>query len=332
MRQSRLSGRSPAKSPRAAVRNPRDRDREIKQIEEEYPDLVSADIAIGDSTKRYTVGDPLRLTTIQHRDPSKMSLIERLRVLKRQAITDCDFDRSSAIQRYIELKVVTDIDGAIVKAKAWLKEGVAAAIANYESNIDDIEAENSDKKIRIRTDCANIFGDMRERHISELEVIYMEQEIALEREGNRIPSEYRGMKRQAQKLAHVDETEAAKEINANAEQVRQAIVLARQKEVQESYARIVDQTIRRQQEELEGLQANLASLLTECDRGLEIELANQRKKVAVYLKHSLVVAIQSSCDWVERVEARSRIVNELTQYFTKLMKDMKKEELLNASD
>ena len=331
----RTPARSPSRSPRTPIKkaSPRTRDREIRRLEEEYPELISPDIQTLRETcrpgKESTVGDPLRLMAIQHRDPNKMSLIEKLRVLKRQAITDCDFDKSNAIQKYIELKVITDIDGVIEKAKVWLQEGIETAIENYDSNVDDIQAEAADKKIRIRTDCANMFQEMRGRHINELEVIYMEQEIAVEREENRLPSEYRGMKRMAQKLAHVDETEAAKEVNANAEEVRRAIIEARQEEIKKGYEKVVDQTIKKQQEELEGLQVSLASLLNECDRGLALDLENQKRKVAVYIRHSQSVAVQSSCDWVERVEARTRISSELNQFVKNLLKEMKREDLLS---
>ena len=124
--------------------------------------------------------------------------------------------------------------------------------------------------------------------------------------------------------------EAAKEVNANAEEVRRAIIEARQEEIKKGYEKVVDQTIRKQQEELEGLQVSLASLLNECDRGLALDLENQKRKVAVYIRHSQSVAIQSSCDWVERVEARTRISSELNQFVKHLLKEMKREDLLSG--
>ena len=339
---SRSPARSPKASPKTSPRgakspaSPAAREKEIQKLESEYPELADPDILglrkTRKPTKESTVGDPQRLTTMEWRDPDRMTLIEKLRILKRQAITDCDFDKSNAIQRYIDLKVIVDIDGVIAKAKAWLQEGIEAAVENYNANVEDINAEASDKKIRIRGDCDNIFQNMQKRHVDELTEIYMDQEIAVKREVERLPADYRGMTRQAQKLASQDDTESAKAMHAKAEEIRCQQVQARQEKMKERYDKIADQTIKKQEGELELVQSSLANLLNECDRNLEADLREQRRKLAVYVKHSLIVAIQSSCDWLEMIEARTRVSTELTQFVKKLMKDMNKEDLLTTTD
>ena len=338
------TARSPTRSPRSprspkSVRSPQSpasRAKEIRKLEEQYPDLASPDISNLRETlkpsKESTVGDPARLMTMDFRDPDRMSHIEKLRILKRDAIAKCDFDRSNAIQRYIDLKIIVDIDGVIDKAKEWLTEGIEAAIENYDANVEDINAEASDKRIRIRSDCDDVFRSVQERHVEDLTNLYMAQEVALESENSRLPADFRGMTRQAQKLASLDDTEGAKAIHAQAEKIRVEQVEKRKQEVKDRCERIAEHMTSKQEHELKIVQTSLSNLLNECDRNLEESLKEQKRKVAVYIKHSLNVAIQSSCDWLEKVEARTRVSTELTKHVKELMKKMNREELLNVSD
>lgn len=319
---SRISNKTAPQSPRVK------KEVTAADIESKYPDLLNPDIS-----EYYSSHMNKRLDGTARKSPVKprkdMKMTDKLRILKQIAISNCDYDKSDAIQKYIELKMVDNTSEVVGKASEWISEVLEDALKRYTGNVTIITDDATDKKLRIRSGCDECFKDVRKKHINELTDIETERQIELIKEENRVPGYYTAMKEESQRLARNNDRAGAKTTIEKAEALLKERKAQKKKEIHSKYNAAINAALERQEKEIEALQDRLQSELSTADDMAESDLDQERKKMVVCIKSTIKMAVDSSIEHLEKVETRSKVTKALTDYTKKFLKERGHESLLN---
>lgn len=321
---SRLSNKSSSQSPRADKKT-RTKESIIASIEKEYPDVLDPDATILESDEYKDMNKRLGAKA---RPLEEKTRAEKLRILKQIAIGNCDYDKSDAIQQYIDMTTHDNTDEAIDQASAWIQQVLESALQKYEENIVIVTDDATDKKIRIRSGCEECASELRKKHISELTDIDTERQIELLRESKRTPSWYVLMKEQSQRLARGNDREGAKATMAKADDMRRQKMEEKEAAINAKYATTRDRTLDKQAKEIENLQERLALDLHAADEVYQNGLEQERKKLVVCIQSTITIAIRSCLEYLEKVEARGRVTKALNSFTKKFLKERSYDNLI----
>jgi hypothetical protein len=131
-------------------------------------------------------------------------------------------------------------------------------------------------------------------------------------------------------LATVDDVKGAKALKSEADSLKQQQYEATVKKLDRRFDKLVNQAIKRQGMELNQLQEKLATMLEKLSGVVEISKLEYQKKAAVYIRWALHKAITEAR--VIKREARLFISSELTKFVNQLLRDSKKEFLLEYGE
>jgi hypothetical protein len=116
---------------------------------------------------------------IEARYPDLTSLtIVDLRDLRKKCVAEFDFDKSDAIQAYLDLIAASTCDSTIAQMRVWLASCCQAAIGAFQSNEIEFQMLHEDRELQVRREIQKLFDAMRARQRDALAVIEGKRFIA----------------------------------------------------------------------------------------------------------------------------------------------------------
>ena len=287
---------------------------QLQEIERKYPDVKNAK----------TYGNP--------KNGQWPDEISGLRRMKKDAIDNFDFDKSEAIQKYINLSSLDNTDRVIKSFQEWLKETILEAIGNYESNLVEIEQEINDKEIEARENANKAFENLKEKQLKEISDIETLRSISELREKNREFADVQHLKIQSKKLATNDDVQGAKMFHQQALDLQKENVKNSTKSVNDRYDKLLDQLKEKQRSELTILEESLNSSLEKIEKEKDDSKKIQQRQISVYIKKNIQRAYT---DGTKQLVVKSKNNSELfsksiSKYVKDLLKEQNKTELLEV--
>ncbi|OHT03446.1 hypothetical protein TRFO_06690 [Tritrichomonas foetus] len=283
------------------------------------------------NSQQLTVKDVKEMEKIEklYPDLAGKSLVQ-LRNMKKKSIDKFDYDKSKYIQAYIVLSEKDNTTRIINDYKEWLQGQISEAIANYETNLTEIEKETDDKELAVREDIQLMYENMKKRHIEEIMEVETLRQISILREQNREKFDVKTLKKQSQKMAATDDIDAARYYKNQADLLHEENIIKGVENVDLKFNKILDKLKQKQTFELSGLQNKLQDYLRDVDSLQEEQIHEQQKKLLVFINHNLQKAINDGAKVLIKKDMMATVNLELRSFVQQFLKDQNREYILEA--
>jgi hypothetical protein len=257
---------------------------------------------------------PLTISEIEAAYPDVLGQdIATLRTLRGLAVRDYDFARSDAIYRYMNLKNNNEDAKKLDHASQWLNGAFEAIAENYFCNVIALHALRDERELQARLEIDQLLIQIKRRHRRAFVPIFQKRYIALwhaDQESGGVIF----LKQQSVKEGFANHVDEAAELKSNADALYESERFQRRSEVIREYDQHFDRVFARQKEDLEQLDTQLKTLLSDVNARLEAELAEQFNHLIIALKFHLKKAIEDTVFDAETPARRGEIVYDLTTF------------------
>ncbi|OHT13739.1 hypothetical protein TRFO_16068 [Tritrichomonas foetus] len=263
---------------------------QINQIEKNYPEFV-----------RKTIDD--------------------LKEMKRIAGENQDFEKTSELQNYIELRAKENTSHITSISQDWLEEGILEAIENFEYNISQIKEEQKANEEQSTSEFEESLFKLKVKHKNEINKLGSSRSTEIDREKNRMTAEVRQLIDHSKHCAKANDIKLARKIQNEAAQKQAENIDSRTNAIETKYKNLLAKTQKHHENEEEALKAKYDKNMQNIKSVALGEIVEQKRKLTVFIIHSQQRAISDGSKELIRKEMRTKFAHDITNFVWKLVND-----------